>query len=117
LLEQVTKQFEETKALQQKLTEQSNNLIELENTQTYMLDTLHRLDQHIGTVATVLDTVDPKQDHELQLALKDKEESTKRFMTLIGVATAILTTLGAVSVPFSNVVIEWVRIHTPTKNK
>ena len=96
--------------------EQSSDLIEVKNNQTVMIDSLKKLDSKIGTIATELDEIS-KEDPSIQIKLKQQEENTKRFMAILGVVTAIVTTIGVMAVPFSSVITEWFKIHYPSKNK
>jgi len=108
LITQVNKQGEKIESIEEEINQQSVSLIELKNNQTYMIDTLTGLRKNVGEIAIELDEIN-KEDPGIQLQLKDKEESTKRFLAIIGIITAVFTTLGVISVPLSSVIIEHIK--------
>lgn len=114
LTKEVSKQGETIDDIEGELKEQSTTLVELKNNQVLMIDELKHLKTNVGTVASELSELS-KEDPDIQLQLKDKEEATKRFMTIVGVITALITVLGSIAVPFSNVVIEHIK-QTSSRN-
>lgn len=117
---EVIKQGDKIEEIESKLNQQTTSLVELKNNQTYMIDSLKHLNSNVGEIAAEMDSLN-KQDPKIQLELKDKEESTKKFLGILAIVTTLLTVLGSIAVPFSGVVTEWIKTHSqlnnPAKNK